>query len=110
VADGPAGFDIYNFDLLSGTNDNFSTNDYGLQVQPNPAKNKISISFDLPSSQYARIDLFNLEGQMIRSLYNSKLNEGQFGKTFDIANIPKGIYLLKVQLNEQVTTKKLVIY
>ena len=109
VSDGPAGFDIYKFDLLSGTKDNLPSNNFDLQVQPNPAKDKISVSIELVSSQNLTIELYNLEGQMIKSLYDRTEAQGTFTGLFNIADLPKGIYLLKVNIGSQIISKKVVI-
>ncbi len=109
VSDGPAGFDIYKFDLLSGTEDNLLAHNFDLQVQPNPAKDKISVSVELGSSQNLTIALYNLEGQMIKSLLNRTETNGTFSESFSIADLSKGIYLLKVNIGSQIISKKIVV-
>lgn len=109
VSDGPAGFDIYKFDLLSGTGDNLSAHNFELQVRPNPAKDKISVSIELGSSQNLKIELYNLEGQMVKSLLPRTEANGSFRGSFNIADLPKGIYLLKVNIGSQIISKKVVI-
>ena len=110
VSDGPAGFDIYKFDLLSGTEDNLSANNFDLQVQPNPAKDKFAVTLELSSSQNLKIEIYDIRGQRIKSLYNGKENEGHFAKLFNISELPKGVYLLKVNLDAQSASKKVIIF
>jgi hypothetical protein len=109
ISDGPAGFDIYRFDLLSGTGDHLKTDEYHLQVQPNPARDYISVSMELSSPQNVRIELYNLEGCAVKSLFQNNEDTGYFSRSFKIADLPKGIYLLKVNAGSQVVSKKIVI-
>jgi hypothetical protein len=109
VSDGPAGFGIYKFDLLSGTENNFISAEYNLQVQPNPANDEISVSIELVSSQNLMIELFNLEGMLIKTLYNRNENAGHFSRSFNIESLPKGIYLLKVNPDLHIISKKIVV-
>jgi hypothetical protein len=109
VADGPAGFDIYKFDLLSGTNEQLISDLFNLQVQPNPANEYLSVSIELASSQNLRIDLYTLEGQMIKSLFDRKETKGPFTGSFNIADLNRGIYLLKVNTETQSVSKKIIV-
>ncbi len=95
--------------LLSGTEDNLLAHNFDLQVQPNPANDKISVSIELGSSQNLKIELYNLEGQMIKSLYDRTEAQGTFTESFNIADLPKGIYLLKVNIGSQIISKKIVV-
>jgi hypothetical protein len=109
VSDGPAGFDIYKFDLLSGMKENFSVGKFDLLVQPNPAKDKISVSVEMDSPQDIVIELYNMEGRMIKSLYNKNEDAGLFTKSFNISGLQKGVYLLKFNMDLQIITTKVVL-
>ncbi len=106
VADGPAGFDIYNFDLLSGTKEKSITNENDLQVWPNPTKDRISVSMNLVSSDILTIELCNASGRSIKSLYNGNENAGYFIKSFTVSEMPKGVYLLKIDTGQTNYFKK----
>ena len=71
-------------------------------IYPNPAKDKVSINgFDATTIKKASI--ISILGQNIKSIDNP-------GNQIDISNIQDGIYLLKLQLEDnKVITKKLVI-
>jgi len=108
VSDGPAGFDIYKFDLLSGTKDNCIAGKFDLMIQPNPAKDKISVSVQMDIPQNIVIELYNMEGRKIKSLYNNNEDAGPFTKSFNISGLPKGVYLLKFNMDQQIITRKFV--
>ncbi len=72
-----------------------------LKIAPNPASNQIQITFEKTISIDA-IALHNINGKLVRQ-FNS--NE----RTFDVQQLNSGIYFLKVESNEGVVTKKIVI-
>ncbi len=79
-------------------------------VYPNPfgAQDNIKLQMELPVSAEIRINLIDLQGKV----FYSKTLSGQAGKkeyTLDkFANMPAGIYLLKVVSGNQVAVQKLV--
>ncbi len=109
VADGPAGFDIYNFDLLSENKENPVADEIGLQVWPNPAKDRISVSIKLTSPGNLRVELLNANGRRIKSLNDKNENTGIFNKSFNVSGLPKGVYILKVTAGEKATSKRVVV-
>lgn len=77
----------------------FSLND--VSIYPNPASNKIQLSnIDAVS---AEVRIFNLLGKQV--FHQPKLTEN----AIDVSQFNKGIYLLKVTIDEKSRTQKLVI-
>ncbi len=70
------------------------------QIFPNPASNIITIV----SAENSRIEVLDIQGQIIRSL-NSKSSTS----TLDVSRLPKGIYFVRVTGENISGTKKLVI-
>lgn len=108
VADGPAGFGIYRFDLLSGENEISKSGSLNFQVQPNPVSDQFTITLELSSTQNLTIELYDLEGRMIKSLSYGSCGKGTFTRTVNTENLQKGIYLLKVVIDEQSFSKKII--
>jgi len=63
-----------------------------LSVYPNPAINEISAKF---SEHCTRLELINLSGRVIESIYISPLTNAH---TFNVHLLPKGIYFIKAYL------------
>lgn len=67
-------------------------------IYPNPASEKVYIKGNGINS----IELYSLEGKKL----DIQLNADQ---SMNVSNLPKGIYILKVQTENSITTKKLII-
>lgn len=75
---------------------------YFFDVFPNPANNEINIAF--PDSEApANITLFSPLGQILitEKLYGEK-------NKIDISKLPKGLYLLSINVNGKIYTKKII--
>jgi photosystem II stability/assembly factor-like uncharacterized protein len=76
-----------------------------INVFPNPAKNKLTISDNSGMSKSWTISLFQVNGQMV--LHQRFENQPKI--EMDITTLPKGIYLLKIQTTVGIAVKKLVV-
>jgi len=81
---------------------------------PNPMTSSTEIAFNLKSPQNVNIEVYNLKGQKVRTLVNSKLGAQLHNVTFDGRDdngtqLAKGIYLYKMTAGSTVETSKLVI-
>jgi hypothetical protein len=72
---------------------------------PNPANDKITIIHNNNILQDAIVSIFNLFGQQILC----KKIDNKNSLEFDVHFLSKGIYIVKVQLDNIVEIKKLVI-
>ncbi len=85
-------------DILPPENDVF--------IYPVPANDKVNITFwELPRSD-VRIDLYNVNGQLIKSeLYKSP----SVTLEYYLDKIPSGMYIIKMNVNNFIITKKFII-
>ncbi len=74
-----------------------------LKLYPNPANNLLNI--ELESDDPAQIELYNLNGQMLKAV---SIN---FGGTIqlDVSQLEKGMYVVKATQNNEIYTQQLVI-
>ncbi|NTW34293.1 MAG: T9SS type A sorting domain-containing protein, partial [Bacteroidetes bacterium] len=78
-----------------------------LTVFPNPAHDKLNISFNLTGKQKVELQFIDITGQVVYSTITNIT--GVFNKNIDISSLAKGAYLLKVVTSENVITKKFFI-
>ncbi len=78
--------------------------DNAIVIFPNPTKGLINITFT-ETDKDARVDVMNSCGQMIIS----KAINNQNQTTLDLSGLVKGMYFIKVQTENKVMVKKIVI-
>jgi len=76
-------------------------------VFPNPANDKVTISFNMNLNSDASLAIYNSIGGQVKSMALSKLNDQQF--TFDISDLPKGIYVMEIINEGSRSLQKLVV-
>lgn len=89
---------------------NVVKNRYAISVYPNPTTDQLNIDFVLEKNAKVRIDLFDLSGKLAVHLYEQDLTTGRQQLNLSISNnLSRGAYLVKVQINGNSYTKKIII-
>jgi len=78
------------------------------QCMPNPANNRALLEFTLLNQEEVEFSVVNMVGERVLSkTIFGKRGENNF--SFDVSDLPSGIYLYTVQAGNQKATRKLVI-
>ncbi|MDR0364408.1 MAG: T9SS type A sorting domain-containing protein [Bacteroidales bacterium] len=76
-----------------------------VNIYPNPAQTSLTIDFTETYTQISRIDIFNMQGQCVKSI-----PAVQFKQHIDVGELANGIYLVRLQTKQKESFyKKLVI-
>jgi hypothetical protein len=94
----------YSMTVGTEENENFAA----LTVFPNPATDKVNISFTLAESQNLKVELVTLSGTRIFS-ENLTAFRGNYSKTLDVTAYARGIYLLKLISDKGSSVRKIAI-
>jgi hypothetical protein len=79
-------------------------------VYPNPASDKITVSFKNETPRNATLLLVNMNGQVVKQKHLTDLVLGENNVSLNISNLDNGIYSCRVTGNGNVlVSKKLVI-
>lgn len=72
----------------------------GLKLLPNPNQGKFQLSYELQSQMELSIDLYNLQGQLVRELIpmGPKI-KGNHVENLEISDVNPGTYMLKLTAN-----------
>jgi len=62
------------------------------QNYPNPFNPTTSIKFDLATAGNVKLNVYNYNGQLVKSLVNRTMNAGVHSVNFDAANLAAGVY------------------
>jgi flagellar hook assembly protein FlgD len=85
-----------------------------MQNYPNPFNPSTHISFSLPQTQHVRLSIYNMRGQLVKTLVNEKLKAGQNTLTWDGKDnrgnpVATGIYSYRIQSNGQSISRKMML-
>lgn len=82
--------------------------DLGINIYPNPARNTLNINWEVSQSSPASVSIYTITGQEVKSV-DLDSQVGINSKTLDINTLAEGTYLLNIQADDQVLTKKFMI-
>jgi len=96
---------------LNGTTDinaNPNNKQTNITIYPNPSTNRICIELNNLYFGEATISILNIEGKTIikESLYKNSCN---YSKIIDIANLKSGLYIVIVNLGNEILSQKITI-
>lgn len=79
------------------------------QNYPNPFNPLTQIRYDVPQNVYVSLRVFNLLGQEITTLFAGMRQAGNYVATFDGTHLGSGVYFCRLEANNFVETKKLIL-
>ena len=82
------------------TNIELHNMDLSLQCYPNPFKENAVISFNLKQSSDVNLAIYNLTGKQVLNITNQYFNIGSHEITFSSENLKPGVYLLKMNTQD----------
>jgi uncharacterized repeat protein (TIGR01451 family) len=88
------------------------TNDLNLIVQnfdvfPNPNKGVFTVKLNTIKPEKIELNILNYLGQTIKS---ESINTTNYQKEFNLTDVPKGIYLIKLTINGQSLVKRMSVF
>ncbi len=78
-----------------------------INIFPNPTTGFVTIAFDEIDALEANISLFDMTGKMVANHFNANVANGSF--QMDVTTHAAGMYLVKIMIDNQVVTKRLVV-
>ena len=81
-----------------------------MKCYPNPFSSKLTVEYNLTQADHVKIDVLDVVGNNVATLFNNELEAGTYKTSFEPGNINNGIYLIRVQIGEQVQTQKAILY
>ncbi|MFK7798049.1 MAG: T9SS type A sorting domain-containing protein [Aureispira sp.] len=77
-----------------------------VEVFPNPTHDQITVQIDLPQSKEVTVLLYNATGQTLQHQTLSRVNQASL--ELDLSTYGAGLYLVALQVGEQIITKKVI--
>jgi hypothetical protein len=79
------------------------------QNYPNPFAGQTNIGFRLGGEDEVTLRVFSVYGTPVQTLVSGSLAAGEYNYTWQVANMPPGIYFYSITVGDQTQVKKMVI-
>jgi hypothetical protein len=79
------------------------------QNYPNPFNPTTTIEFSFPQSGFVALKIYNIFGEEVATLVSEKLNAGKYRYDWDAGTLASGIYLYRIQAENYVEVRKMVL-
>jgi len=76
---------------------------------PNPFNSTTTINYGLPAGSYLTINVYNLSGELVSSIYNDYKGSGIHSATLSADNLPSGIYFVRLIASNIILTQKVML-
>lgn len=90
------------------------TPEISVTAYPNPATQKVDISFNLSSQGATQISVFDINGRKVKDIINSQFEKGNHKATWDLTNrygsqVGTGVYFARIRNNEYSGAAKIIV-
>jgi PKD repeat protein len=81
-----------------------------INIYPNPFSDQVTIHYELTNRNQVNISVYDMNGKQIAKLKDGAFEAGTYNDILDNqkVNMPDGVYFLKISINEQVYTSKVI--
>ncbi len=86
------------------------TQDGILNIYPNPVRNELFISYNLLKKNVAILTVNDTVGKIVKVLVAKQIKPaGDYSLRWDVTDVVPGIYFLRLQLGDEIYTKKFIV-
>lgn len=79
------------------------------QNYPNPFNSYTQIRYALPEDGHVRLLVYNMTGQIVKTLLDAYVHAGYYNVSFDATDLASGLYLYKLEAGPYTETRKMVL-
>ena len=76
---------------------------------PNPFNASTSIEYELENDQNIQIEIYNINGLLITTLFRGWNKQGSYKLNWESNNNPSGLYFIRMQSNTHLQTQKVLL-
>jgi len=92
----------------TAVNSDLKKNGFKASIYPNPATDQVYLDFSLPERSEVKIDLFNANGQLAKTLDKAVFDSGNQQKEISLQSLSMGVYWIRITSENDLQTLKLV--
>ncbi len=83
--------------------------EYSLSNYPNPFNPNTTIRYQLPKAGHVQIKVYDAIGKEVTTLVNEHLESGRYEARFGENNLPSGMYIYTIKVNDYFASKKMLL-
>lgn len=76
---------------------------------PNPFNPSTIITYSIPEASNVSLKIYNTIGEVVATLVNKYQEVGNYSVTFNASNLPNGVYLYSITVDEYSSIKKMIL-
>jgi len=80
-----------------------------LKTHPNPCHEELQIRYVLTKNVIVSILMYDITGKLVRCLCSNTQTPGHYEKTFNLTDLPQGVYFVRLNTEEHAETRKIVV-
>jgi photosystem II stability/assembly factor-like uncharacterized protein len=82
---------------------------FNLSAYPNPFNSSLSISYSLLSAAQASIDIYNISGQRVASIFDGDIKAGNHEIIWDASGFASGQYFVRLKVGGMARTERITL-
>ena len=82
---------------------------YEFEAYPNPATDRITISFQLPDPAAVSLDIYTMEGKLVSNIIKEELSIGPHQYDWNASSVQNGSYLVKIKIGDHTIQRPIVV-
>ena len=102
--------DDFSFGLMSSINnaEDSRAEIFNFKASPNPFFDEVNIEFNLPSFNKVCLQVYDISGAEVSTLFEGTLDEGNHKYTFDGTNLASGEYIVNLIIGNEKLIRKVI--
>jgi hypothetical protein len=97
------------FGSATGISEQEAPGKLNVSVNPNPVVKTAEINYELPSNAKVLIELYDVNGKLVKTITNEEQTKGAQTTFFSKSGLAAGTYLLKIETESYLDTKRIII-
>jgi len=94
----------------TGVSNIYTQNDFDVRIYPNPARELATIDFTVVRSSRVAVQTIDITGKVVQNIVDRQLPEGPFQTSWNVSDLPEGIYYVRILVGSDVATEKIVVF
>jgi hypothetical protein len=80
-----------------------------MHVFPNPANEMVRVNYTLPAESDVLVNIYSMDGKVVRSEDQGTRQAGSNSATLDVRDLAPGVYLVSIQTEEGISSRRIVV-